>query len=187
MGQRHQLDALTKDGKWQSQKYKPCNDFISRKNQWIKKIWKENSFLIWNDLWMKTRPYFSFEWLFIHCGREVISDYKSHLLWRQKGTIFLWPHTMFGWYKKARHSIDFKSMAISHLTSVILASLQIYWKTYCRFVANFDIESILKSFGIMFIVILVNLLYNLIGLKEKPLYIVSLIFVMGCDLHQWEI
>ena len=89
-----------------------------------KKIWKENSFLISNDLWMKTRPYLSFEWPFIHCGREVISDYKSHLLWRQKGSIFLWPHIMFWWYKKARHSIDFESITISHLTSVILVFLK---------------------------------------------------------------
>ena len=115
---------MTKDGTLKSRKHKPCNDFISRKNQWIKKIWKENSFLISNDLWMKTRPYFSFEWPFIHCGREVISDYKSHLPWRQKGSIFLWPHIMFWWYKKARHSIDFESITISHLTSVILLFLK---------------------------------------------------------------
>ena len=98
-----------------------------------KKIWKENSFLISNDLWMKTRPYFFFEWPFIHCGREVISDYKSHLLWWQKGYIFLWPHIMFWWYKKAWHSIDFESITISHLTSPILVSLKICWKTYCPY------------------------------------------------------
>ena len=134
-----------------------------------KKIWKENSFLISNDLSMKTRPYFFFEWPFIHCGREVISYYKSHLLWRQKGSIFLWPHIMFSWYKKAWHSIDFESITISHLTSPILVPLKICWNTYCllQHVANFDIESILKSFGIMFIVVLVNLLDNLIGWKEK--------------------
>ena len=104
-----------------------------------KKIWKENSFLISNDLWMKTRPYFFFEWPFIHCGREVISDYKSHLLWRQKGSIFLWPHIMFWWYKKPWHSIDFESITISHLTFSILVSLKIYWKTYYRVTIRFPV------------------------------------------------
>ena len=132
-----------------------------------KKIWKENSFLISNDLWMKTRPYFFFEWPFIHCGREVISDYKSHLLWRQKGSIFLWPHIMFRWYKKTRHSIDFESIIFFSFNFCYPSFLTNILKTILPFCRKFWHRSILESFGIMFIVVLVNLLNNLIGLKEK--------------------